>query len=246
MITNEKLYEKFIANAEVLHALDVVDVTKVAGLRCDDGCPGWAVFNADTDPSIQRCDTCARFPDDASALCHVLERVFLIVPDCTTGNCSVCRLRLAGMDPTEICDEEKVRRAVRADANSASMEELEVAAEIYDGLHRQRVVRTIVDVSGKKHGIRVVTGADDEGVPYVSIAGGGEDPRLSIHLNDLTVYDTRDPRCARCGRTLEPNTDPVFGRMHVVSCGNCCGGERAGVGDTEQDAIDDWNERMTP
>lgn len=37
---------------------------------CDDGCLGW--FRNDETGRIERCDTCARFDDDAAALAHVL------------------------------------------------------------------------------------------------------------------------------------------------------------------------------
>ena len=31
---------------------------------------GWAVFNVDTDPEVQRCDNCAAIPTDEAARAH--------------------------------------------------------------------------------------------------------------------------------------------------------------------------------
>ena len=31
---------------------------------CDEGCPGWAIFNIDRGGEVQKCDTCGRFESD--------------------------------------------------------------------------------------------------------------------------------------------------------------------------------------
>ena len=51
-------------------------------LRCDEGCPGWAVFNAGTHPEVQRCDDCNKlqgddpeFPSDLHAAMAALQMI---------------------------------------------------------------------------------------------------------------------------------------------------------------------------
>lgn len=50
--------------------------------RCDEECPGWAVFNAGTHPEVQRCDDCNKlqgddpmFPTDLNAAAAALQMI---------------------------------------------------------------------------------------------------------------------------------------------------------------------------